>query len=32
MNVEEFMSQDFKKVIPNEKNQVVFDNKLFDYH
>lgn len=31
MNVEEFMSQDFKKVTPNEKNQVVFDNKLFDY-
>ena len=29
--LEEFMNQDFKSVTPDEKNKVVFDNKLFDF-
>lgn len=29
--MEDFMNQDFKSVTPDEKNKVVFDNKLFDF-
>jgi len=29
--MEDFMNQEFKSVTPDEKNKVVFDNKLFDF-